>query len=331
MSEIYIHSFLTKMPENFTSKTTAQEVVDEFADSVKGKHIIVTGGNSGLGLETVRVLAGKGGIMTLVARSKAKGEKALEGILAEFPDAQVTLMMMDLGSLQSIRDFIKSYLDLNKPLNILINNGGLISQELTHTQEGFETMFGVNHIGHFLLTQSLLPLLKKSGSKESPSKIVFVGSAAAYLSAPKHGIEFDDLDGKKRFNATERYGSSKLANTTYAWELNNRFQKESANVIAVSLHPGAINTSLVADASPFQIIKFMFQIKWRGLPLLALKSIPQGAACTVYCALSPEVNPGGFYWNCAPMPEKFNHGMFYDQEFAEKLWKISEEMTGITT
>jgi retinol dehydrogenase 12 len=202
----------------FGGQTTDQEVAAVYGSYARGKTIIVTGANCGLGLETSRCLAAHGATVILMSRSTANGEKAVAEIKAEYPDADVSTMALDLGSLASVRSAAKAYLDSGRPLHILINNAGvmvsaarlctrdpLLSTWMVGLQacpraltaDGFESQIGVNHLGHFLFTTLLLPALAKSGTAEQPARVINLSSMGNWLFAPPQGIDLDDLDATK--------------------------------------------------------------------------------------------------------------------------------------
>jgi len=311
---------------SFSSRSTAEQVATHFADRCKGKHVIVTGGNAGLGLETARVLASKGAIVTIGSRTIANGEEAIAKIKSKQPDAKVSVLALDLASLKSVKAFAEQYLARNEPLNILINNAGVMACDRIMTEEGLETQFGVNHIGHFYLTELLLKKLEESGTREEPSRVIALSSVALYLFGFDEGIRFDDLSADKTYSRWERYGQSKLANLLFARELTKRMQER--NVIAVSLHPGAIpGTNLSRYMSARAMMEFLSSFRKGGFWAIATsvpKSIEQGSSTTLYAALNPDIVPGEYYSDCHV--EKFQvHPKASDDELARKLWDYSED------
>ncbi len=171
-----------------------------FGANAKGKHAVVTGSNVGLGFETARLLAKYGAIVTIACRSETNGHETVKKIKNEFPSADVSFLQLDLGSFASVRTFAQAYRASDKPLHLLINNAGVMACPLSFTSDGLETHFGVNHIGHFLLTTELLDVIKRSGTAESPARIVTLSSIGHFLFAWKEGgIRLDDLKGSEIF------------------------------------------------------------------------------------------------------------------------------------
>ena len=282
---------------SFNYKTKAEEVSSTFKDRIKGKHFVITGGNIGLGKETARVLAKEGGIVTICCRTLSKGEEAKSDILREFPEAQVSVMLLDLASLKAIKAFAEAYTSTGKPLNVLINNAGIMACPKSKTADGFESQFGTNHLGHFYLTSLLVPLLHSSGSTTEPSRVVNLSSAANILWTSPQGISFDDLDAEKSYNQWERYGQSKLANILFSAELNKLMKSEGKNVVSVSLHPGVISsTNLNSNISLFGLFNMFWSTNrsaWGKMSdMKSMKSIPEGTATTIVCALDPKIEFG---------------------------------------
>lgn len=186
-------------------------------------------------------MALKGAVVTIGCRSEKNGAEAVAKILAETPEARVSFLQLDLGNFASIRKFAAAYKATGNPLNILINNAGVMACPRTLTSEGLEMQFGTNHIGHFLLTNELMDLIKASGTAEEPSRIVNLSSLGQYYFSPPMGIRLDDLKAERSYDQWERYGSSKLANILFTKQLSRMFSEQHAPVIAVSVHPGVIN------------------------------------------------------------------------------------------
>ncbi|KAJ1559120.1 hypothetical protein HK405_011939, partial [Cladochytrium tenue] len=226
----------------FNGSSTAEEVAAHFAARARGLRVVVTGANTGLGWETARVLAHHGAAVTLAARSEAKGQAAVEQILARHPGASVQFMQLDLSSLAGVDAFADAYLATGRGLDVLVNNAGVMALPYSKTADGFEILFGVNHVAHYRLTRRLEGLLAQSGKERGEaSRVVVLSSFGHYIFAPSNGILFDDLDGARSYQIWRRYGHSKLANVLFAYELNRRSAAEGKPVVAVSLHPGMIN------------------------------------------------------------------------------------------
>lgn len=275
-------------------------------------------------------MSANGAKVVLCSRSVKNGNEAVSDIKKQHPNADITVMQLDLGSFKSIYSFTKEYLASKKPLHILINNAGIMACPKSQTEDGFESQFGVNHLGHFLLTNQLLPLLIASGTTQSPSRVVNLSSWANIGFPPAEGIRLDDLTAGKSYLPWERYGSSKLANVLFSRELNRRMKSVAHPVISVSLHPGMIlSTNLLKDNSLGNMLSGVQAVGWRPSLLYSMmtersKNIPEGAATTLVAALSPTVVPGEHYADCQISSEV--HAKAHDAAFAVRLWQISEEL-----
>jgi retinol dehydrogenase 12 len=270
---------------------------------------LITGGNTGIGLATAIALAREGGRVYIACRSAAAGEAAAARIKSESGSADVRLLALDLASLSSVRACAAAFLALDEPLHVLVNNAGVGGQRGL-TADGFELHFGVNHLGHFALTQLLLARLKASGPG---ARVVNVSSDAHYNA---RGIDFAAV---RRPTATfvgmREYAVSKLCNVLFTQELARRLA--GAGVTSYALHPGVVASDI-----------------WRRVPRLArpfitrrMLTTEQGAATSVYCATSPAVaaDSGLFYDQCAVREPS----AVATQELAELLWKHSAEWTGL--
>jgi len=292
---------------------------------------LFAGGNSGIGLETARVLAKAGSIVLIACRSMKNGSEAVATLKAENPRANVTAMELDLTSFSSIRQFAAAYKATKNPLHLLFNNAGVMACPKTITSEGLELQFATNHIGHFLLVKELMEVIKASGTVDEPARIVNLSSMVCTM-APDYGIPFDDLHAKKSYDKMERYSVSKFANVLFTKQLQRNFELERANVIAVSLHPGVIETNLARHLTSTWWDNVSFRIMWFFISILInepTKTIPQGAATSVYCALAPEVlqHGGEYFFNCKLETKNVHmHKLHNDVKLAEDLWKISEEI-----
>eukprot|EP01034_Spumella_vulgaris_P033856 gene33856-41765_t len=276
------------MSATYGFSTTGDEIMSDFGSNAKEKHIVVTGSNVGLGFETARLLVKYGAIVTIACRSN--GNETVEKIKSEFPSAVVSHLQLDLGSLSSVRAFAQAYKANGNPLHILINNAGVMATPLTYTSDGLETQFGVNHIGHFLLTTELLDVIKRSGTAEIPARIINLSSRGNRNAWAEGGIRLDDLQGVNHYDIWERYGASKLANILFAKELQRRFEANGDHVIAVSVHPGGILTELARHLEPIVLEGLIANI--------AMKTVQQGVATTLITALNPSVVPGEYYADC---------------------------------
>jgi NAD(P)-dependent dehydrogenase (short-subunit alcohol dehydrogenase family) len=316
----------------YTYKTTSDEIGQEFSEQAKNRYVVVTGGNVGLGYETCRVLSKHGAHVTLACRNPKLGEEAVAKLKEENPDADVELRILDLGSLASIQQFAADYRSSGRDLHNLIRNVGIMACPLSATTDGFETQFGVNHLGHFHLTNELVDVLKRSGTSTRPARVINLSSMGAYLFAPSTtGLRFDDLEAKSSYHVWERYGASKLANILFAKEFNRRMIEDQAPVIAVSLHPGVIlstelarhsytMTHIVGGMGQFNSLSAVYKVI-----VEPMKTIPEGTATTLYCALSPDIVPGEYYAN-SQIETTYVHPKANDIEVAKTLWQVSERL-----
>jgi retinol dehydrogenase-12 len=268
--------------------------------------VLVTGANTGIGLATASALAGQGWRVWVTARSERKGAAAVASIPAATGNDAVFLLLVDLADLSSVRDCATSFLEPYEPLHVLVNNAGVAGRRGL-TRQGFELMFGVNHLGHFLLTQLLLERLTES----APSRVVTVSSDAHY-SAP--GIDFDALRRPARgITGLPAYAVSKLCNVLFSAELARRTAGTEVNTYA--LHPGVVASDIWR------------RVPWPVRPLVTRRmlSVSDGAATSVYCATSADVaqESGLFYDKCALREAS----PVATPELAGELWRRSEAWT----
>ncbi|KAM4723780.1 retinol dehydrogenase 14a [Anableps anableps] len=285
---------------------------------MRGKIVIVTGANSGIGKATAAAIVKLQGRVIMACRDQARAEEAAQDIRQETgaDGRQVMVKQLDLASLRSVRSFCEDIIKEEPRIDVLINNAGVYQCPYTKTEDGFEMQFGVNHLGHFLLTHLLLDLLKRS----APSRIVVVSSKLY-----KHGdINFEDLNSEHFYDKGFAYSRSKLANLLFTCELARRL--EGSGVTVNALTPGIVRTNLGRHVHIPLLAKPLFNLLSRGL----FKSPEEGAQTSVYLASSPDVDgvQGKCFADCKPLDllDKAT-----DQEVASKLWDISEVMVGITT
>jgi NAD(P)-dependent dehydrogenase (short-subunit alcohol dehydrogenase family) len=270
---------------------------------VKDKICVVTGGNTGIGKATVAGLAQRGATVVIACRDVDKGKAALEEIAAKTGASALHVMRLDLASLESVRSFAAAFSARFTRLDVLVENAGVMTQKRQLTADGLEMNFGVNHVGHFLLTELLLPLLKAS----APSRIVVVSSSMH--SSGK--IDFDDIAMEKNWGGS--YPRSKLANMLFVRALAKRL--DGTKVVVNGLHPGVISTDLARDyAAPIRLMA-----KW------FFKSPEQGARTSLYLATAPEVAEiSGRYF--ADAKEKQPGAAALDDVLAERLWTETERL-----
>ncbi|MEI8256255.1 MAG: SDR family NAD(P)-dependent oxidoreductase [Deltaproteobacteria bacterium] len=290
------------------------------------KAAIVTGGNRGLGLLTARKLAARGYHVVLTARSAADGESALAQIRAAVPGAKVECLALDLASFASIRAFADAFHKTGLPLNLLVNNAGVMTTNPKpgFTVEGWEQTFGTNHLGTFLLTHLLLGDLERA----APSRVVVVSSAMHKKGVgpgPGPDFDYDNLKTEKSFHPTIAYRNSKLANLWFAFELARRLREKNVTVIAVS--PGWVpETAAPGMSSAFQ--RFLFR---RVMPLLPIARTPdQGSDNTVFAATDPAMDKqSGSFFEDQKLAVLSDDSK--DEAQAKRLWDASCRWTGIET
>ncbi len=293
-----------------------------------GKFAVVTGSNSGIGFEAAKVLASKGARVVLAVRSEKKGQVAMDAILREVPQAAVETMPLDLADLRSVKQFAEDLCRKVQALDLLINNAGVMATPYLTTADGFELQFGTNHLGHFALTGRLFPLLR-----QTPGARVVTVSSAAHTGGR---IDFDNLDGKKGYTRWKAYSQSKLANLIFAYELNRRLIQANLDTISVACHPGFAATNLT-------VAGFGLNRPWLGKGLgslanMAAQSAAMGALPTLYAATEPSVKGGEYIGPIGRTGRNAMRGFpgpamsslrSHDPEVAQKLWEVSEELTGV--
>lgn len=289
-------------PSGFGHASTAEETTAGL--DLSGKTYLLTGCNSGLGLETLRVLALRGGHVIGTARTEDKARAALAAA-----DAEGTALACELSEPASVRACVQAAAALGRPLDAIICNAGIMALPRLEQQLGLELQFLTNHIGHFILVTGLLDALADGGR-------VVVVSSAAHRRAPREGILFDDLAGEKSYTPWGRYGHSKLANILFARALARRLDRDRT---ANSLHPGVIHTNLARHMNPVTRATFA------AVGPLFLKTVAQGAATQCYLATHPNVAgiSGRYFADCN---EARPSRQARDDGQAERLWQVSEEM-----
>lgn len=312
--------------DNFGHDTTTDEVLEGI--DLSGKLVLVTGGTSGLGVETARAMAMKGAQVITTGRDVPKGQAAADAINAATGKTSVEVEELELDSMDSCRKFADRFLTKHDSLDILINNAGIMACPFGKTQDGLELQFGTNHIGHFLMTCSIMPALLKG----APSRIVALSSRAHFQSP----VVFDDLHFENReYDKFASYGQSKSSNVLFAVELERRLGSKGVHANAV--HPGIIQTELGRHFTPEDLEAFTKRAAERGEAEFVFKTVEAGAATSVYAATAPELEgKGGFYLEDCHIAEvnddpKAAEGVMsyaLDPEAAKRLWAVSEEIIG---
>lgn len=300
----------------FDKHATSDEVLEGV--DLAGRHFVISGATSGLGEESARTLAAHGADVTMLARDEAKLAGALARVRAAAGRGDIEGEIVDLASLASIRECAANLVD-RRPIDVLINNAGVMAPPLTRTADGFELQFGTNHLGHFLLTLLLVPALRQG---EAPRVVT--------LSSAGHGLSDVDLEDPnyeaQEYDPWIAYGRSKTANAHFAYELAKRFD----GVLSFSVHPGAIQTDLMRHMPEEVVAAARERVKDRA------KTIPQGAATQIYTATAPGIESlnGTYFANCAPgrpgEPTEFGgiKDYLYDDETTSALWELSERLVG---
>ncbi len=292
-----------KGSNGFGYGSTAEDVTEGL--SLKGKNILVTGCNSGLGKETLRVLAKRGAHVFGTARTAEKAQSAGAEV-----GGDTSAFACELSNPESVRSCIQAIQKTGKKLDAIICNAGIMALPNLEKSHGYELQFFTNHIGHFILVNGLLNQLTENGR-------VVILSSEAHRNAPPEGIQFDNLDGNKGYQAWANYGQSKFANLLFAKELAKRLQ--GTGKTANALHPGVIRTNLSRN------MNFGVRTVLGIVEPLVLKTIAEGSATQCYVAVNPQASSisGQYFADCniaSPRPDAEN------QDLAKKLWEVSENI-----
>ncbi|MFH1851879.1 MAG: oxidoreductase [Candidatus Neomarinimicrobiota bacterium] len=282
-----------------------------------GKIVIVTGANSGIGLEETRTFAAHGATVIMACRNMQKAQAAADDLHADNPQARLAVRELNLASLESVRNFTAAFQQQYARLDILCNNAGVMAlPEHYRTDDGFEMQFGTNHLGHFALTGLLLPLIKKTPG----ARVVNVSSMAHHMGR----FDPENLNAEKKYSKNGAYGLSKLANLLFTYELQRHFGANNIAALAVATHPGWTATNLQQHSKAFSFVNKLIG----QTPTL-------GALPTIMAATDPVVNGGEYYgpgswggWRGLPTKTQSNAAS-HNQAHAQVLWDISEKMTGV--
>jgi NAD(P)-dependent dehydrogenase (short-subunit alcohol dehydrogenase family) len=302
----------------YNRRTTAEQV--SAGIDLCGKNALVTGANTGLGMETARVLALRGAHVTMACRNPGKAEQARRSLVdssgGRIDDSQLDLLELDLNSLARTRQSAAAFNSRGRPLHLLVNNAGVMIPMLRRTEDGFEAHFGINHLAHFLFTGLILDSLRAAGR----ARVVVVSSLAmsgATLTPALHDLNWE----QRKFRGFSSYGDSKLMNLMFARELHRRYAKDG--IVANALHPGIIPTELARDQNLGGMLLGI-------LALPFMRSVGQGAATSVYVATSPDYGlRGGLYFSdCREKSPP--HKLALDDQVCRAVWQRSCELTGIS-
>jgi NAD(P)-dependent dehydrogenase (short-subunit alcohol dehydrogenase family) len=286
-----------------------------------GRTALVTGANSGLGLVVARELARHGALVVMACRNLDKGRAAQAEVAAAASGPKPDLESLDLASLSSVRSFAEKL--PHNGLNLLINNAGVMAPPRRHTADGFELQFGTNHLGHFALTNLLLPLMEG----RDDARVVTLSSNAHKT---VRRIAFDNLNGDRRYFRWNAYGQSKLANLMFALELDRRLRAAGSSVKSLAAHPGYSATNLQSAAAPL-----VDRLVMKAGNAVIAQSGEMGALPVLYAATQPGLE-GGTYVGPDGLGEHRGHpkivspnGTARDEAAAQRLWEVSEELTGV--
>lgn len=305
-----------------TQKWTQNDIPD-----MTDKVTIITGANSGLGLESTKALAAKGATVVMACRNMGKAEQAKAEVLAAHPNAKLDVMQLDNASLASVRDFAEAFKAKYARLDLLLNNAGVMAIPRTETADGFEMQIGVNHLAHFALTGLLLDLLISTHG----ARVHNTSSSAAFNGT----INFDDLMGEKDYSRWTAYGQSKLANAVFATELNRRLQAAGHDTVANSSHPGLVMGNLQANSLAQSGAPLMERVLYGVANLLIAQDISMGVLPQLYASTAPEAKGGVFYGPKTmrlrgyPAEQKCNDALD-DAALLKRFWEVSEELTGVS-
>ena len=294
---------------------------DDIPDLI-GTRAVVTGANSGLGLETALALARRGAEVTMACRSPERGAAALTHLRDQLgPDAAVELRLLDLADLGSVRAFADGW---DGPLDLLVNNAGIMAVPYGLTADGFEQQLGTNHLGPFALTGLLLPALREA----AVARVVTVSSQGHRMGR----IAFEDLQSHRSYQRWLAYGQSKLANLLFTRELTRRLSRAGATANAAAAHPGGADTNLVAGATGGRGVQAALG---RRFSTLIGQSAAAGALPSLYAATMPDVVPGDYFGPSGPgevrgAPTRVGmSARARDAVVGQRLWDVSEELTGV--
>ena len=303
------------MTENWTTNNNPE---------LTGKVIIVTGGNSGLGFESVKAFAAKGAEVVMACRSTENGKKAKAEILKQNPDGEINVAELDLANLDSVRRFAKNFQQKHDRLDVLLNNAGIMTTPYFQTKDGFEGQVGTNHLGHFALTGLLLPVILKTPG----SRVVNVSSMAH-----KQGkMDFENLlfENGKGYSPIKAYGRSKLANMLFSYELQRFFEANDSDTISVAAHPGISQTELFRHLEDKLFFKILYPVFKFMTQDSAMGALPQ-----IRASIDPKTR-GGEYYGPSGFNEMKGHpvkvqsnGASHNREDARKLWEVSAKLTGV--
>jgi NAD(P)-dependent dehydrogenase (short-subunit alcohol dehydrogenase family) len=307
--------------------------------------IVVTGANSGLGYEATRIFAEKSATVVMACRSTDRGEDAAEAIAREAPSASLDVLELDLADLDSVRDFAAAFTGAYDDLHMLCNNAGVMAIPRRETADGFETQFGVNHLGHFALTGRLLDTLvetegetrvvTQSSKAHESGEIDFDSVARSATESANGSAVSNDPQRKRSYDRWAAYGQSKLANVLFAYELDRRLGAADHDVTSVACHPGYAATEL-QRRGPEMENSTVRKLLMEGANRVVAQSAEMGALPMVYAATASTIRggeyigPDGFRGMRGYPTRVESSDRSHDREVARRLWDVSEELTGVS-
>ncbi len=298
---------------------TSEEMSDQ-----TGRTVLVTGANSGLGLETTRAFLQKGATVIMGCRSISRAQSAIDGFLKKIDKGNISLLEIDLGDLTKVASAAENIMDKYGHLDLLINNAGVMAPPYTLSKQGFEIQFAVNHLGHMALTIKLLPILERKVG----ARIVTVSSGAQFMGQ----IDWEDMQGKKRYDRWRAYSQSKLANVMFALELDDRLKTNKSMVSSLVAHPGLARTNL-------QLRSIKANNSWQeGLAYKFIQPLFQGARMgslpQLFAATDPSAKGGQQYgprFNFRGYPKLCNSAASaLKKDQRKRFWELSEELIGMS-
>ncbi len=293
---------------------------------LKGRTYVITGGNSGLGLEATKILCGKGARVVFTSRSEDKAETAIEQVKEVVPEADIDFVQLDLSKQESVEAAADAIRQKCPQIDALINNAGVMQTPEVRTEEGWELQLATNHLGHFKLNALLFDVIEASGGRVVP-----VSSIAHKFGA----IGLDDLMfTERKYDPTVAYGQSKLANIMYGFELQRRLAERGSEVAAIPSHPGYAATNLQSAGVGMEGGSWFFRWLYAVTNVVMAQSAEKGAWPLVLAAADPEAKPGAYYGPRGlgqmrgKVGESFIHARAKDEEVARQLWEKTEELVG---
>lgn len=297
----------------------------ERLSDLSDKTIVITGGNSGLGLEAAKILCEKGARVVITSRNEGKGRDAVSSVSAVAPRARIELVLLDLADADSVSAATTTIAGSCPRIDAIINNAGVMQTPLVRTKEGFELQIATNHLGHFRFDAALYPQVEAAGGR-----FVAVSSVAHKFGR----IALDDLNSEKGYDPTVAYGQSKLANLMYAFELQRRLAARGASSTAMACHPGYSATNLQSAGVGMEGGSAMFRWLYKVSNAVLAQTATEGAYPLVLAAADPSAKPGAYYGPTGfqqargPVGESFVAARARDEEVARKLWELTESLVG---